>query len=63
MKPPLRGDNLLGFFFFKDFIYLILERREGEREGDKHQYVAFHMLPARDLTCNPGMFPDWELNW
>ena len=29
------------FYFFKDFIYLFLERgREGEREGDKHQCVV-----------------------
>ena len=19
--------------------------------------------PTRDLACNPGMCPDWELNW
>ena len=46
-------------YFFKDFIYLFLERgREGEREGEKHQcVVASHMDPTRDLTCNPGMGP------
>ena len=21
------------------------------------------VLPTRDLAHNPGMFPDWELNW
>ena len=64
------------FFFFKDFIYLFLERgREGKREGEKHHV----WLP---LTCpvlgtwpstqkeisqlkrvsQPGMCPDWESN-
>ena len=32
---------LIFFPFFKDFIYLILERGiEGEREGEKHQCVV-----------------------
>ena len=50
---------------FKDFIYLFLERgREGEREGEKHQcVVASHVPPTGDLARNPGMCPDWELNW
>ena len=52
------------FNFFKDFIYLILERgREGERKGDKHQCVVFSLMPPTgDLAHNPGMWPDWELN-
>ena len=50
--------------FFKEFIYLFLERgREGEREGEKHQpVVASHVPPTGDLAWNPGMCPDWELN-
>ena len=28
-----------------------------------HQSVAFHMQPTGDLACNPGMSPDWALNW
>ena len=50
--------------FFKDFIYLFLERGERrEKEGEKHQgVVASHALPIGDLACNPGMCPDWELN-
>ena len=37
--------------------------RDGERKGEKHQYVvASHMAPTGDLACNPGMCPDWELN-
>ena len=39
-------------------------RREGEREGEKHQcVVASCMPPTGDLAHNPGMCPDWELNW
>ena len=51
--------------FFKDFIYLIFRERgrEGDREGEKYQMVASHMPPTGDLVCNPGMCPDWELNW
>ena len=50
---------VLGFFFFKIlFIYF----REGE--GEKHQCaVASHVPLVGDLACNPGMCPDWELNW
>ena len=52
------------FFFFKDFVYLFLERGEGEREGETHQYVvASRPPPSGDRACNPGMCPDWELNW
>ena len=52
------------FFFFKDFIYLPLDRRgEGEREGEKHRcVVASRAPPTRDLAHNPGLCPDWELN-
>ena len=47
--------------FFKEFIYLFLERgREGEREGEKHQPVVASCLPPnRNLVHNPGMCPDW----
>ena len=37
---------------------------EGEREGEKHQCVVdYFMPPTGDLARNPGMCPDWELNW
>ena len=57
-------------YFFKFFIYLLLEREEGkgkEREGntevqEKHRLVALRMRPTGHLVCNPGMCPDWELN-
>ena len=50
--------------FFKDFIYLFLERgREGERKGEKHQcVVASHVAPTGDLVCDPGMCPNWGSN-
>ena len=50
--------NIL-FYFFKDFIYLFLERgREGEREGEKHQcVVASHVPPTEVMAHNPGMCP------
>ena len=36
---------------------------EGERKGEKHQYVvASHMPPTRDLACNPGKCSDQKLN-
>ena len=49
-------------FFFKDFIFRE-RRREGEREGEKHQCrVASGTPPTGDLARNPGMYPDWESN-
>ena len=54
------------FFFFKKLYFFIFRERgmEGEREGEKHQCViASHIAPTGDLACNPGMCPDWELNW
>ena len=55
---------LFYFFFFKDFIYLFLERRrQGEREGKKHQcVVASCTPPTGDLACNTGLCLDWESN-
>ena len=51
-------------FFYKDFIYLLLERGdEREREGKKHQcVVASHTSPAGILAHNPGMCPNRESN-
>ena len=53
------------FLIFKGFYLFIFRasRREGEREGEKHQcVVSSHMPPTGDLACNPGMCPDWESN-
>ena len=69
-KPKLEknGVRVLKSFFFKyflkKFICLFLERgREREKEEEKHQcVVASHTPPTGDLACNPGRYPDWELN-
>ena len=46
--------------FFKDFIYLFLERG---KEGEKHQCVVTSQTPSYgDLACNPGICPDLESN-
>ena len=47
------------FYFLKIFIYLfILRRREGKREGEKHQcVVASCAPPTRNPAHNPGMCP------
>ena len=52
-------------FFKKEFMYLFSEIGEvREKEGEEHQcVVAFHIPHTEDLAHNPGMFPDWELNW
>ena len=44
-------------------MYLLLDREEGDREGEKHQcVVASHAPPTGDLAHNPGLCPDWESN-
>ena len=50
--------------FFKDFIYLYLERgRDRNRDvQDRHRSVASHAPPTGDQAHNPGMCPDWESN-
>ena len=48
------------FFFFKRSLF-IFRRREGEREGKKHQrVVASCAPPSGDLARNPGTCPDLE---
>ena len=51
-------------YFLKKILFIFRQRRrEGQREGRKHQcVVASHKPPTGDLTHNPGMCPDWELN-
>ena len=44
--------------FFKDFIYLFLEkRREGEREGEKHQCVVASRTPPTGPGRQSGHVP------
>ena len=73
LRTPLNLKHELCVCLFKDFIYLFLERGElgGEREAWKHLWcvwekqwsVASCTPPPGDLAGNPGMCPDWELNW
>ena len=60
----LKSKKGFSLYFFKDFIYLFLEKgRNGEREGEKHPcVVASHTSPAGYLARTPGMCPDWESN-
>ena len=53
------------FIYLRFYLFIFRQRgREGEREGEKYQcVVASHMPSAKYLACNPGMCPNWELNW
>ena len=50
--------------FFKDFIYLFLERgREGGRVGEKHKCVVASLEPLTgDVAHDPGICSNWESN-
>ena len=53
------------FSFLKNNILFIFRqrRREGKREGEKHQCLVASVCPTLgNLALNPGMCPDWELN-
>ena len=51
------------YIFKRLFLFICREKgREGEREGEKHQLVAFHMSLTGDLAPNPGMCLDQEWN-
>ena len=51
------------FFFFKILSTFRHRGREGEKEGEKHQYVVISRAPPpSDVACNSGMCPDWESN-
>ena len=53
---PLKA-IFLKYFIFREW------GREGEREGEKHQCMVASCTPSTgDLTRNPGMCPDGELN-
>ena len=57
-------DNVKTFLKKILFIYFLRQKKGGEREGEKHQcVVASHVPLTEDLACNPGLCPDWELNW
>ena len=73
MYIPARGALstlfLLKKIFFKDFTYLfiylfILEIGKGrEKERERNINVWLPLISTGDLAFNPGMCPDWELNW
>ena len=58
--------SILIFHSIKYFIYLFLERGEGEREGEKPQcanvWLCLTCPPPRTLSATPGMCPDQESN-
>ena len=52
------------FHFFKRFYLFIFRERGEEREREKHQRVVISCgPPTGDLTHNPGICPDWVLNF
>ena len=56
---------MLVMAFFKDFIYLLLDRGEGrekEEERNINVWLPFSCPTPGNLACSPGMCPDWELN-
>ena len=57
--------NIFSSFSKRFYLFIFRERgREGEREGEKYQYVVASCTPpSEDLAHNPGMCPDWESNW
>ena len=50
--------------FFKDFIYLFLERGEvKEKERERNISVWLPLAhPQQGTWPDPGMWPDWESN-
>ena len=66
--PDLKKDNKAIYNTKKKlrfYLFTLRERgREREREGDKyHCVVVSHMPHTGDLARDPGMCPNWELNW
>ena len=50
--------------YFLNFYLFNFRERERRKKGQMHHcVVASQVPPTRDLTYNPGMCPDWELNW
>ena len=56
--------QLLVYFFKILFISFYRgEEREKERERNINVWLPLSQPSTGDLTHNPGMYPDWELNW
>ena len=56
------GHLHINLIFFKDFIYLFLERGEGKESVRYHCVVVSRVPSTGHLACNPGIHPDWESN-
>ena len=52
--------DFISFFFFKEIIYLFLER--GEWRERETSMLLLKRPPTGDLAHNPGMCPNWESN-
>ena len=53
------------YLFFKDFIYLFLDRgkeREKGKERNINVWLPLLCSPTGDLADNPGTCLDWESN-
>ena len=49
--------------FLRFYLFILRERaREGEREKNINVWLPLTRPLLGDLTRNPGMCPDWELN-
>ena len=59
LKSPVASLSKNVFPFFKDFIYLFLDKGEGrEKEGEKHQcVVASCMPPTGEASLQPRHVP------
>ena len=61
---------MFSFIFLRFYLCIFRQGgREGEKEGEKHQCerktsigCLLH-VPQQGTELNPGMSPDWELNW
>ena len=56
-------------FIFRFYLFIFRDRKGGRKRGRKalmcERYIDWLPLkpPTKDLPHNPGMCPDWELNW
>ena len=55
----------LYFLNFKRFYLFIFKEGKGRKKRGRETSMCgcLSYIPSGDLVCNPGMHPDWELNW